>query len=390
MSDSPKEAPIAPDPPLWASEPFRVFFPLGLLAAAFGLLLWPMYYAGWWDTYPALQHPRLLILGFGSAFVIGFLGTAWPRFVEAPPLGVGAVLGMAALWMSTQVCYAFGPLHIADGLAALTFLAFLGVLASKLFGKDRDQPPLALLIPFLNLGLVSTILLCWSLGVKAQSPQWQTLFRLLVYQGFLLLPLLGVGSFFFPKFFDAAPARSKRKVIVLLATVALILGSFFLEAWGEVRVGNGIRLFALGLWSWGAVPMIWRGKAPGTRAWSLRMALVMIATGFACRLIWPHQVFAFEHLLFLGGFSQIMLLVADRVAVGHSDGHETTPPRSLRWRWIVWIMVLTAATRATADLVPSTRVSHHIYAAIMLTVVLILWWTENGGRLRRGEESEDS
>ena len=44
--------------PIWVSEPFRVFFPLGIAAALFGLLLWPIHYAGWWATYPAIQHPR--------------------------------------------------------------------------------------------------------------------------------------------------------------------------------------------------------------------------------------------------------------------------------------------------------------------------------------------
>ena len=67
--------------PIWVSEPFRVFFPLGIAAAIFGLLLWPMHYFGWWPIFPAIQHPRLLTFGFGAAFVFGFLGTAWPRFL---------------------------------------------------------------------------------------------------------------------------------------------------------------------------------------------------------------------------------------------------------------------------------------------------------------------
>ena len=57
------------DAPIWVSEPFRVFFPLGIAAGIMGLLLWPLHYAGWWPVYPALQHPRLLIFGFGAALL---------------------------------------------------------------------------------------------------------------------------------------------------------------------------------------------------------------------------------------------------------------------------------------------------------------------------------
>ena len=51
-------------------------------------------------------------------------------------------------------------------------------------------------------------------------------------------------------------------------------------------------------------------------------------------------------------------------------------------------MLLTAATRATADLVPSTRVSHHIYAAIMLIVILWIWMALHGKRLGRTPPGE--
>tara|TARA_R110002096_G_scaffold304275_7_gene499244 strand:+ start:2827 stop:3999 length:1173 start_codon:yes stop_codon:yes gene_type:complete len=376
---------------LWLEEPFRVFFPLGIVAAVFGLLLWPLHYAGYWEIYPAIQHPRILILGFGAAFVMGFLGTAWPRFVEAPPLRLVELVILIVFWFSGQVCYSTSRIALGDGIMAGTFICFMVMLGYRVIGEKRDRPPAALVAPFINLAVVSAVLLCWAYGVKSQSPAFQALFRLQVYQGFLLLPMLGVGSFFFPKFFDTAPIGTpKSRARVLSLVVPLIFGSFILEACGWIRLGNALRLGAVCYWAYRLLPMIWKGKAPGTRSWALRLALIMIATGFFCRIIWPYQLFAFEHLLFLGGFSQIMLLVADRVVVGHSEGHETTPARSLRWRWIVWIMVLTAATRATADLVPSTRVSHHIYAAVMLVVILILWWIENGGRLRRGEDDSGS
>jgi hypothetical protein len=111
--------------------------------------------------------------------------------------------------------------------------------------------------------------------------------------------------------------------------------------------------------------------------------LILIAAAFACRFLWPTPMFAFEHLLFLGGFTLVILLTADRVVIGHCDEPSRFPPRSPGWRWMTWLLFLTAATRATSDLVPSTRVSHHIYAALMLILVLGFWAVFHAGRMGR-------
>ena len=372
--------------PLWATEPFRIFFPLGLVAAVFGLLLWPLHYAGWWEVYPAIQHPRILILGFGAAFVFGFLGTAWPRSTGTPPLRSAEIAVLAAAWLAGQSSFAAGAITWGDGFATASCLSLVIMLGIRwVTARDRASP--AVLLPLLHLWFVSAVLLCWATGLASQSVRGQTLLRLLVYQGFLLIPLFGAGAIIFPGILDRSAASRGRCTMILIPVVFAILLSFAIEAWGMMRLGNGIRFAAILAWAFGPVAMPGRDRASGTRPWALRMAWAMIASGFACRIIWPQQVFAFEHFLFLGGFSQLMLLAADRFAVEYDRGQESVSTQSVRWRWIVWLMVLTAATRATADLVPATRVSHHIYAAVMLVGILVLWWAENAVRICGGKPS---
>ena len=64
-------------------EPFRLFFPLGVLVSISGVSLWPLYFAGIHKFYPGIMHARMMIEGFMGAFVIGFLGTAVPRLTGA-------------------------------------------------------------------------------------------------------------------------------------------------------------------------------------------------------------------------------------------------------------------------------------------------------------------
>jgi len=387
--------------PLWASEPFRVFFPLGIVAAVFGLALWPLHYSGWWPLYPAIQHPRILIFGFGAAFVFGFLGTAWPRFLGSAALGRSEVSATALTWLVAQILYARGAISGGDLAMALAATGFLLILARRLFAEGREWPPPGFALAFLAVAMGAVVLFAWSMGWGSQSVPWSHFLRLLAYQGFLLLPVLGVGSYLFARFFAvtgrpgagrlmAKPESRSRRTVILFATALAILISFAMEAWGSVRLGNGLRLAAYVAWAGLALPGIWRVRAPGTRPWALRSGLILIGAAFACRFFWPTPMFAFEHLLFLGGFTLVILLTADRVILGHCDDPARFPPCSRVWRWMTWLLFLTAATRATSDLVPSTRVSHHIYAALMLIVLLAIWGIAHGARLARRPPADES
>lgn len=379
--------------PLWASEPFRVFFPLGIAAGIFGLLLWPLHYLGWWPSYPAIQHPRILIFGFGAAFLFGFLGTAWPRFLEAKVLSAYEVAVLLFTWCVSQLYYVKGDMPHGDLASAIACLWLLIILGVRMIRKERELPPPGFTLAFSSVALTTATLFCWVAGWDKHSPEWYHIFRLIAYQGFLLLPLIGVGSYLFARFFQvpgekpAMVSAKKRGVAVWLAA-GIILVSFAVEAFLSPRYGNLLRLGGFVVWAVGAVPGIWMVRAAGTRPWALRLGLILIAVGFLCRTIWPLQLFAFEHLLFLCGFGLVIMLTADRVIMGHCASPAEVKPKSKTWRWIAWLTFIAAATRATADLVPSTRVSHHIYAAIMVSVVFLIWFVMHAKRFSREAPSE--
>ena len=50
-------------------EPFRIFFPLGLLVSIAGVCLWPLLYGGWLEFYPGVAHARFMMGGFVGAFL---------------------------------------------------------------------------------------------------------------------------------------------------------------------------------------------------------------------------------------------------------------------------------------------------------------------------------
>jgi len=361
----------APPPPSRASEPFRAFFPLGVVASILGVLVWPMFYAGWWQTVPQLMHPRLMIFGFGGAFVAGFLGTAWPRFVEAEAMKVWELGGLVLSWSLAQFAYLFAQWRFGDAAFAAHSLCLLAFLADR--ARRGDDPPNgAFLMAGGGVALGFITALIWTVTYFDLPPLMHQLTRLFAFQGMLLLPLLGLGTFMFPRFFDhPVPARHAARGLAVTATLVLV--SFAIEAGGWVRCGNLLRFCGVVVWAIVACPTIWRAKAASTRARSLRLALVLLASSFLIRAFWPGPGYAIEHLLFLCGFGLAILLIADRVTLGHSDRLPAIDEKSNRWRWIFWLLILAATTRMSADMKASLLVSHHIYAALIWAGIVIAW-----------------
>src|SRR5215472_19312449 len=71
----------------WRSEPFRIFFPLGVLFAWIGVGHWLMYATGVSANYSCKFHGLVQMQAFMMAFAIGFLLTAVPRRTQSPIIG---------------------------------------------------------------------------------------------------------------------------------------------------------------------------------------------------------------------------------------------------------------------------------------------------------------
>jgi uncharacterized protein involved in response to NO len=226
------------------SEPFRIFFPAAVLAGIIGVALWPLYFAGLASLYPGQSHSRIMASGLLGGFIVGFLGTAMPRMLSAASFGVRNVGILLVTHLAMVFCYAFGRIGWGDHLFLAWILFFLALLAVRFRGRADIPPP--------GFSLVALALLC-ALGGAAigvlehYKPEldayWVVLRRLLIYQGFILLPVLGIGPFLLPRFFGLESTHNfpemlypsgqwLGKAALALAVGVVIVGSLFLEASG--------------------------------------------------------------------------------------------------------------------------------------------------------------
>jgi uncharacterized protein involved in response to NO len=360
-----------------ASEPYRVFFFSGAVWSIIGVMLWPLYHAQQLGFYPSFVHARIMIEAFGAAFVVGFLGTAGPRMATAPKLTPLELIWLFALH---QVCgISHLTLHMAWGDAC--FIALLGSLLLCLmirvvkFRTEAPPPQLLLALTGLVCGISGAALLLSSATLL--DPQRLRLANLLLYQGLLLPPVLGIGAFVFPRMLGGdfgdpkTAAQIRTKLTRALVTAILLVASFFLEAYGQIIAGYALRAFVAAGYLF--IEVRWKTVQSGSLTTGLFWSLILGWLGLALAGFFYAQHVSVEHLLYIGGFGMLMLIVASRVLFGHSGDLDGFFVKSKGVRFLIFLGVLAAITRATPAWRPSTTVSHHIYASLTWALLAILW-----------------
>ncbi len=363
-----------------AGEPFRLLFPLGAFWAVAGVLLWPSHYAGWLAGYPALAHPRIMIEGFLGAFVFGFLGTAGPRLLGTPRFSAWELAAVVLLHGAGMTAHVRLDSDLGDTLFLCALSVFaLGLAIRAVFLREDDPPP-PMLMAALGLGCAFTGLITGKVvALTGGDASLRRFAVLLLYQGFLLLPILGVGTFFFPRLLGV-PMREGGHAKAL-ACALLVIASFAVEAWFSVPGGLALRAVAAGVFLATGVP--WGGfrlARAGTLSAALKLSLGFGLAGLLAAALLPAQHIALEHLLYVGCFGLLTLVVASRVVLGHSgQGHLAT---GKLWpvRVITGLALLAALTRATANFIPKVLDSHYLYAAIAWALAVLVWlfWQRRG------------
>jgi uncharacterized protein involved in response to NO len=380
-------------------EPFRLFFPEAVFAGIVGVGLWPLYFAQLANFYPGQAHARIMANGLFGGFIFGFLGTAMPRLLSAPPLGTRNVLAMLALHLAMVLAFAAQKIFFGDFLF-LILLCFFVVLMIRRARHRKDTPPPGFV-------LVGLAFLCSALGAilaflqpwfGEEGAYWVVLQGRLSYQAFVLLPILGIGPFLLPRFFGLTSrhdfhetlvpsAEWKRKATFAFACGLLIVASFFIELKGFLRAAHLLRFATILLYLLLEFPFRQAPKLTNTLGASLWIAFSALISGFLFIALFPKYRVALLHLTLIGGFAVITFTVATRVLFGHSGNLEKLKSRNWWLLLSVAMMLFGMATRISGDFWPKITASHYIYGAIIWIAAVLLWsWYALPNVMRVGSE----
>lgn len=366
-----------------AREPFRLFFPVATLAGFVGVLLWPLMIAGWMTTYPGEVHARLMVQGFFGGFILGFLGTSVPRFLEVAPLRRREAIPLLAMLVAGSTAHMLGQTLMGDALFAAQLVTLLLVLRGRCRSKRDDPPPGFVLMP---LAFASGIAGFALLQASTHSDQtWLPLLgKLLGYHAFVLLCILGAGGFLLPRFLGVGPRRKlaaspdpardwRRARNFALAIGLTVVGTFALETAEWPRLAGTLRALAVAgyfvreipferlRWSWNGVQ------------WLLVVGLACLPLGILASTWLGGWRVALSHFELVGGFGLITAGVAARVVLGHT-GKRARLERFHGWLTAAaGLMLLGMLTRVFADFIPSSMMSHYLYGALCWGAGLVIW-----------------
>jgi len=383
---------------IYFGEPFRIFFPVGLFLGAIGVALWPLFVWHAIAFYPAQAHVRLMIEGLMGSFIIGFLGTAGPRLLDALPLIAAETSALLVLQIISAFLHLAQRQTVGDIVFVVLLLLFFGMMAKRARAQAPHDlpPPQFVLVIFGLLNAVAGIFLITAAKSLTKESFANQLGSLMLNEGFVLFPILGVGAFFFPKLLGGAkPEPSDLRIATALwikraaiaALIALLIwSSFVLEALGWIRTAALVRGLTTLTYFITQGHLLEKPGGPPFLAHCFRLGALLLVTGLFLPVALPSYRLANLHLTFIGGFSIILFTVSTRVILGHAGQSHLFRKRLRFLVAALSLLVVAMIARVGADLIPPARNSHLVYAALIWLLAAIVWFVALGPKLSLSDE----
>ena len=356
-------------------EPFRIFFPIGVLGGFFGALLWLAPYMDLALPYGGLYHGLLQIQGFVMAFAVGFLMTVLPRFMETDGSN-GWEIGLSVvLLIGSMVALFLEALEVAE-FGFLALLIHLLIFALRRFVVRQDNPPAAFV-------LVGFGLLCGVAGVGLllyPLPGFDRLGQNLLEQGMFLAFVMAVGSYLGPRllygirgFPETEGPLFRKKLWMYTAGGTLLLLSFVLEGGGAPVLGRLLRALVVSIQLLVEIRIY---RRPQTGYWHLYLmwfSFWCVLLGLWLSSLFPAYEMTMLHITFVGGFGLLTILIGSRVITGHCDAKDLWKQNAWQLGLPGFLILLAGVARLGAGLYSPTYVVF-LYCGVCLWLLAMLLW----------------
>ena len=363
------------------TDPYRIFFPLGIALGVTGVAMWPLYYFAFIASYSGRVHAYVQTDGFLYAFIAGFLLTAIPRFTGTEPPSRRTQYVLAAMLVSCAVAFELWSFAVTNALF-VAMHAMVMTLAIRRFRRRQQDPPET--FSLIGLGLIAGAagaVIDFGVAWSVISPSLDLLGRRLLTEGMVLLLVLGVGGFLgprllgfaaFPKFEVVEKSQNLKTLFYKVAGITILLSLI-------AEYGFGVTIVAF-LRAAAATAVIlatlrpWRFPAVRTTlAWCVWTAHWLILASVWLVAIVPRYRIDFLHVLFIGGFSLLILAVATRVTLSHG-GYSLALERG-SWPLRIGLSsgLVAMLARIGAPFAPFSFFEHLAYAGLLWIGGMLFW-----------------
>jgi uncharacterized protein involved in response to NO len=266
--------------------------------------------------------------------------------------------------------------------------AMLVTLVARRFARRRQSPPPS----FANIGLG---LLAGAIGAVLTSAvtldvipaSWDLLGKRLLTEGMVMLLVLGVGGFLGPRLLGfapppahGAPIRAEELPPFLSSSVVesftaglVILISLVAEYGFDLSRMAYVRAFVVSTVVIRSLQLWKRPAVRTTLSWAIWTANWLIAIGVWVVAAAPRYRADFLHILFIGGFSLLILAIGMRVTLSHGGHGLAREQRSWPLRIGIALMLLAMLARLGAPFAANSYFSHLQWAALVWMAALACW-----------------
>ena len=356
-------------PPVTRREPYRILFPLGVLLAGAGVLPWGLFALGFTQAYRpifhsvvfrSMFHPLAEVEGFLTCFAVGSIFTLVPqRTNTAPPARWQMAVALAA------------PVLIVISAALqwwvvgqIAWLVVIGVMIEFSIRRLRSRPasgarPVASVWISVGLLMGATGAAFAAVGeVWAKEWPWlHDLGRALLTQGLFSGLCLGAAGLLLSS--PESGAKDERRLstgwtyLVHAVGAALFLASFWIGQLGSARLGFALRAavtLAVVL-QLRRAPLL-SNKEDGL-ARAVRIALWMLPIGNAWISLVPANRRAGLHVIYLGCFTLLVLVVSTYLCAGRARRPDSPVEASSLQVWLgAACLALALGTRVLVEMDP--------------------------------------
>jgi hypothetical protein len=359
-------------------NPYRFFFPISIIGLISGLILvlYPINYN------IIFWHREILITLYLMPVATGFLYTATPRFFNSF-FAKGYEIFLTILWILLLfVFYFLGNLKL---YVIVKFIYLLQVFSFVLlrFLKRKSGNPL--FAPFIFISLIAGLMggLAQVFAVFFNRSEFFLYYHVLYLYAMFWILLFGVGTKFFPMLTLTTPLSDNRKYQILSKKVynshlfwyifsILFLVTFIFEATRYQILFLWIRAILVLFLSYEAWYLYFPAQRKGIYTFFIKLFLYTIVIGhFLFPLFSEHKQHLY-HILFVGGYLGLVLIVVGRVLISHEKLDLTLEVKSKILATIFTLIYIALWTRATAYLV-KTYENHLKYASLTALIAIILY-----------------
>jgi uncharacterized protein involved in response to NO len=361
-------------------DPYRLFFPLGLVFGIAGVAIWPLYSSGLTATYSGRAHALVQTYGFLYAFIAGFLLTAVPRFTGTQVPSKAAQCVLAAILTLSVVTSELRSFAVGTTAFVAVHAMLLAMIATRFARRTQKPPPTFSLIGLALIAGAAGAVINAGVAWELVPASLDVLGRRMLTEGMVMLLVLGVGGFLGPRLlgFAALPkpgapiaaAGDPRmsSIAGLVVLVALVAEYAFDLGWTAYLRAAAISPFLIG------TLRLWRRPVIRTTlSWTIWIACWLIALGVWAIAAFPKYRPDFLHVVFVGGFSLLILAIGTRVTLSHGGHDLSAEKRSWPLRIGLTLVLVAALARIGAPFAPNTYFSHLMWASLCWIAGMICW-----------------